>query len=131
MKKIVLGLMVLAFAGAGIHTARAGSGWCIAGGVLAGLTAGLVVGQALAPHPVYYAAPARVYYPAPGYSHAYSYAPAPQPTIVYSAPGPAVYATPGPVVVYRRPGWVARPAVNIVFGYYHGCRPYYYRPGCW
>jgi hypothetical protein len=96
MKKIILALTTLAIAGASVQTASAGGGgWSTAGKVLAGITAGVVIGQALAPRPVYYAAPAPVYYPAPGYGYAYSYAPAVQPAVVYAAPRP--------VVVYRPP----------------------------
>lgn len=129
MKKMILALTTLAIAGAGVQTARAGGGWCVAGSVLAGLTAGVVVGQALAPRPVYYTAPATAYYAAPGYGYAYSYA-APAPAaVVYSAPAPVVYAAPAPVVVYRPAVVVAPPVVS--FGHYRGCRPYYYRRGCW
>jgi len=132
MKKIILALTTLAIAGTSVQTASAGGcGWSTAGQVLAGVTAGVVIGQALAPRPVYYAAPAPVYYPAPGYGYAYSYAAPAQPAVVYAAPARVVYAAPAPVVVYRPPVYVAPPVVGVGFGFYGGCRPHYYRRGCW
>jgi len=148
MKKMILALTILAVGGAGIPTASAGgcggnscgsSGWSTAGQVLAGVTAGLVIGSALAPRPAYYAAPAPVCYPTPGYGYTYSYAAPPRPAVVYTAPArvvyaapaPVVYAAPAPVVVYRPPVYVAPPAVSVSFGYYGGCRPHHYRGGCW
>jgi hypothetical protein len=148
MKKTILALTTLAIAGAGVQTASAGGhgcgsggscGWSTAGQVLAGVTAGLVIGQALAPRPAYYVAPAPVYYPAPGYGYAYSYRPPARPAVVYraparvvyAAPAPVVYAAPVPVVAYRPPVYVAPPAVSVSFGYYGGGRPYCYRGGCW
>ena len=141
MKKMILVLTTLAIAAAGVRTASAGgchssSGWSTAGQVLAGVTAGLVIGSALAPRPTYYVAPAPIVYPAPGYG--YTYAPAPPPAVVYApparvvyaAPAPVVYATPAPVVVYRPPVYVARPAVSVSFGYHGGCGPRSYRGGC-
>jgi hypothetical protein len=129
MKKMILALTTLAMAGASVQTASAGGGWCTAGPVLAGVTAGVVIGQALAPRPVYYAAPPPVYYPAPGYGYTYA-APA-QPAVVYAAPAPVVYAAPAPAVVYRPAVRVATPVVSVGFGYYGGCRPHYYRHGHW
>ncbi len=131
MKRMILVLTVVAFVAAGVQTTRADGGWCIAGKVLTGVAAGLVVGQALAPRPVYYTAPAPAYYAAPGYGYAYSYAAPAPPPVVYSAPAPVVYAAPAPVVVYPRPVYVARPAARFGYGYYRGCRPHYYRRGCW
>jgi hypothetical protein len=133
MKKMILAFTTLAIGAAGIQTASAGGcgsscGWSTAGQVLAGVTAGLIVGSALAPRPTYYAAPAPVAYPTPGYG--YTYAPAAAPAVVYTAPARVVYAAPAPVVVYRRPVYVARPAVSFSFGYYGGCGPRYYRGGC-
>jgi hypothetical protein len=129
MKKMILALTTLAIAGASVQTASAGGGWSAAGKVLAGVTAGVVIGEALAPRPVYYAAPAPVYYPSPGY--AYSYAAPAHPAVVYAAPAPVVYAAPAPVVVYRPVVRVAAPCVSVGFGFYGGCRPHYYRRGCW
>ncbi len=141
MKKMILALTTLAIAGAGVRTAAAGGchsscGWSTAGQVLAGVTAGLVVGSALAPRPAYYVAPAPVAYPAPGYG--YTYAPAAPPAVVYApparvvyaAPAPVVYAAPAPMVVYRPPVYAAPPVVSFSFGYYSGCGPRYYRGGC-
>jgi len=130
MKKIILALATLAIAGASIQTASAG-GWHTAGRVLAGVTAGVVIGEALAPHPVYYAAPAPVYYPAPGYGYTYSYAAPAQPAVVYQAPAPVVYAAPAPAVVYRPAVCVSTPVISVGFGYYGGCRPHYFRHGRW
>jgi hypothetical protein len=141
MKKTILALTTLAIAGAGIQNASAGGcggnscgscGWSTAGQVLAGVTAGLAIGSALAPRPTYYVAPAPVAYPAPGYGYTYAYvAPAPPPVVyapparvVYPAPAPVVYVAPAPVVVYRPPVYVASPTVNVSFGYRSGCRSY-------
>ena len=148
MKKMILALTTLAIAGASVQTTLAGScrggswgscGSSTAGQVLAGVTAGLVIGSALAPRPTYYAAPTPVCYPAPGYGYTYSYAAPAQPAVVYTtparvvyaAPAPVVYAAPAPVVVYRPPVYVAPPVVSVSFGYYGGYRPYRYRGGCW
>lgn len=132
MKKMILALTTLAIAGASVQTASAGGGgWSTAGKVLAGVTAGVVIGEALAPRPVYYAAPAPVYYPAPGYGYAYSYAAPAQPPVVYAAPASVVYAAPAPAVVYRPAVYVAAPVVSVGFGYYGGYRPHYYRHGRW
>jgi hypothetical protein len=124
MKKAMVALTVVALAGASIQTVRAGGcGWSTTGKVLAGVTAGLVIGQALAPRTVYYTAPAPVYYSPPTYT--YSYAAPARRTIVYTAPAPVVYAAPAPVVVYRRPVYVAPPVVSVSFGncgYRRGCR---------
>jgi hypothetical protein len=109
MKKIFVALIALALAGTSVQRAAAGNGWCTAAAVLSGVTAGVVVGSAVAasspvyysaPAPVYYAPPAPAYYPAPGYGYAYC-APAPQPAVVYAAPPPAV--------VYRPAVYVAAP----------------------
>ena len=139
---MILAMTTLALAGAGVRTAAAGGchsscGWSTAGQVLAGVTAGLVVGSALAsPPPVYYASPAQVAYPAPGYGYAYAPAPAPPVAyapparVVYAAPAPIVYAAPAPVVVYRPPVYVAPPVVSFSFGWYGGRAPHYYRGGC-
>jgi hypothetical protein len=132
MKKMILALTTLAIVGASVQTASAGGGgWSTAGKVLAGVTAGVFIGEALAPRPVYYAAPAPVYYPAPGYGYANSYAAPAQPAVYYAAPAPVVYAAPAPVVAYRPAVYVAAPVISVGFGYYGGCRPHYYRRGCW
>ena len=144
MKKLILAITTVAIAGASVPSASAGGcsngcGWSTAGQVLAGVTAGVVIGSALAPRPAYYVAPAPVAYPAPGYGYTYSYvAPAPPtvvyappPRVVYAAPAPVVYAAPAPVVVYRQSVYVAPPAVSVSFGYYSGGRSYYVRGGHW
>ena len=140
MKKMILAFTTLAIAGASVQTASAGGcgwgyggrcGWSTAGQVLAGVTVGLVIGEALAPRPAYYVAP--------GYGYAYSYASAAPPAVVYSAPArvvyaarpPVVYAAPAPVVVYRPPVYVAPPIVSFSVGYYGGGRAYCYRGGRW
>jgi hypothetical protein len=124
MKKVIVALTVLVLAGASVQTVSAGGcGWSTTGKVLAGVTAGLVIGQALAPRTVYYTAPAPVYYAPPTYS--YYYAAPVRPTVVYAAPAPMVYGAPAPVVVYRRPVYVAPPVVSLSFGscgYRRGCR---------
>jgi len=51
--------------------------------------------------------------------------------VVYTAPAPVVYAAPTPAVVYRPSVYVAAPVVSVGFGYYGGCRPYYYRGRHW
>ena len=102
-------------------------GWSTAGQVLAGVTAGLVIGQAwprarlIMPRLLRFIIPRRV---------------TATPTLRGSAGGlprarPVVYAAPAPVVVYRPPVYVAPPAVSVGFGYYGGGRPYCYRGGCW
>ena len=132
MKKMILALLTLTIAGANVQTASAaGGGWSTAGKVLAGVTAGVVIGQAIAPRPVYYAAPAQVYYAAPGFGYAYSYPAPAQPVVIYAVPAPTVYAAPAPVVVYRPRVYVAPPLVSVSFGYCGGCGPHYYRHGSW
>ena len=112
MKKIFVAITAMALAAASVQTASAGgrhgscgNGWGTAAAVLGGVTAGVIIGQAVAPRPVYYTAPAPVYYPAPGYGYTY-YAPV--------APAPVVYAAPAPVVVYRPAVCVApAPVVSV------------------
>jgi hypothetical protein len=129
MKKAILVFTTLAIAGASVSTGSAGgchgssgcgNGWYTAAAVVGGVTAGLVLGQALTPRPAYYAAPAPAYYPAP--APVYYAAPT---RVVYATPAPVVYAAPAPVVVYRPPVYVAPPVVSFGFGYYghrRGCR---------
>jgi len=124
MKKTLMALIILALTSVtGQNVLAGGCGWSTTGKVLAGVTAGLVVGQVLAPRTVYYTAPAPVYYSPPTYTCSYV-APA-RPTVVYIAPAPVVYAAPAPVVVYRRPVYLAPPVVSASFGscgYRRGCR---------
>ena len=138
MKKVILALTTVALAGASVQTAAAGgcgwgscgnSGWNTAAAVVGGVTAGLVIGQALAPRPAYYVAPAPAYYPTPGYGYSYYYAAPVRPAVVYAAPAPVVYVAPAPVVVYSPPVYSAPPAVSFSFGYYSGGRPHCYRGG--
>ncbi|HOX56118.1 MAG TPA: hypothetical protein P5205_04860 [Candidatus Paceibacterota bacterium] len=125
MKKMILSMTILAIAAAGAQTVWAGGhhggcgggGWSTAAAVVGGVTAGLIVGQALAPRPSYYVAPAPVCYPAMGYGYTYYAAPPVRPAVVYPAPVPVVYAAPAPAVVYRPPVCVARPVVSFSFGY--------------
>jgi len=132
MKKIILAITALALAGTSVQTASAGGcSWSTAGQVFAGLTAGVVIGQALAPRPVYCAAPAPVYCLAPGYGYTCVYPAPARPVVVYSAPAPVFYAAPAPVVAYRPPVCVAPPIISVGFGYLGGCRPRYYHRGCW
>jgi len=135
MKKLILAFTTVAIAGAGVQTASASGcnsscGWSTAGQVLAGVTAGVVIGSALAPRPTYYAAPPPVAYPAPGYGYTYSYVAPPPPPVAYAPPAPVVYAAPAPVVVCRPPVYVAPPTVSFSFGYYGGGGPRHYRGGC-
>ena len=140
MKQVIVAWAALAIAGGSVQTAAAGgcggnscssSGWYTAAAVLGGVTAGLVVGQALAPRPAYYVAPAPTYYPTPGYGYRYYYPAPARPAVVYAAPAPVVHVAPAPVVVYRCPVYVAPPAVSFGVSYYGGSRGYCYRGGGW
>ncbi|MBI3850615.1 MAG: hypothetical protein HY298_10150 [Verrucomicrobia bacterium] len=121
MKKIILAVTLLAFAGTNIQTASAGDReWATAGKVLTGIAAASIIANAIDYRPGYYAP---TYYP-----------PAPP---VYYAPPPVVYASPAPVVVYPPPVYVRpAPVVSFSFGFggcyprhyyggYHGGRPHY------
>jgi hypothetical protein len=145
MKKALIAITTLALLGAASPRAHAhGNGWAVAGGVLAGVGTGILISQALEPHPVY-VAPAPVYVnPAPVVVQQPAtvvYQPAPaqqvvvqqpiaQPVYVQSAPvvapAPVVYAAPVvyPAPVYVRPG---PPVIGIHVGfgpYYHHHRHY-------
>ena len=131
MKRVILAFATLAIAGASVQTAWAGgSKWCVAGQVLAGVTAGIVIGQAVACQPARYVAPAPVCYPAPVYSYPYYCAPPAPPPVVYAAPVRVVYAAPAPAVVYRRAVYVVPAAVRVGFDHYGGCGPHGARGGC-
>jgi len=114
MKKIILAVTLLAFAGSQVQKAEARDrGWGIAAGVLGGLAVGTAIGASVsqpyyAPQPAYYAPPPTYYAPPPVY-----YQPA-QPPVVYYQPAPACY--------YPRPVYYA-PTVTFGFGF---GRPYYY-----
>ena len=110
MKKMIMtGTMLLALAGAGLQSARAGDReWATVGKVLTGVAvAGLIVaaadGHAQASVGYSYGAPA--YYPPPT-----------PPCNYHPTPPPVVYCPP-PVVVYRAPV-VVYPA----HGWNHGCQ---------
>lgn len=106
MKKLILGMSVLAVAAAGLQTARAGDReWAVAGKVLTGLVVASAITHAVAAEPrcttVYYAEPAPRYYcppPAPRFVYAPPVCYAPAPVVVYRAP---VYYAPAPVVSFR------------------------------
>ena len=121
MKKIILGMTVLAVAAAGLQTTRAGDReWAVAGKILTGLFVASAINHAIADEqrcaPVYYSEPA------PCRSYSYSYCPPPAPRVVYQQP---VYCAPAPVVVYRAPVYYApapvcyapAPVVSFRFGY--------------
>lgn len=121
MKKLILGMTILAVAAAGIQSARAGDReWAVAGKVLTGLVVASAINHAIVAEarcaPVCYVAPA----PCRSYGYGYSYCPPPR--VVYAPP--MCYA-PAPVVVYRAPVYYA-PAPVFVFrgghggGYRHG-----------
>ena len=63
MKKALMTITTMALLGAAAPQANAHGGGAIAAGVVGGLGAGLIIGSALRPAPVYAATP--VYYPAP------------------------------------------------------------------
>ena len=98
-KMILTGTMVLALAGAGLQSARAGDReWATVGKVLAGVAvAGLIVaatdGHAQCNVTYTYGAPVYCPPPAPPCNYPYPY---------YPAPTPVVYCPP-PVVVNRAP----------------------------
>lgn len=106
MKKLILGMTVLAVAAAGLQTARAGDReWAVARKVLTGLVVASAITHAVAAEPrcttVYYAEPAPRYYcppPAPRFVYAPPVCYAPAPVVVYRAP---VYYAPAPVVSFR------------------------------
>ena len=113
MKKMILGMTVLAIAAAGMQTAKAGDReWAVAGKVLTGLVVASAINHTIADErcsTVYYSAPAPV-----SYSYNYSYC-RPAPRIVYQQP---VYCAPAPVVVYRAPVYYApAPVVSFRYGY--------------
>jgi hypothetical protein len=130
MKKIILAMMLLAFAGSQVQTAKAHGGWPIAAGVLGGLAVGTVVGESIAQQPVYYAPAPAYYYP----PTIYYYQPAPATT--YVAPAPAVGYAPAPAVVYPPTYYATAPVVSVGIGFgrpywggyyrgYHYGHPYY------
>jgi len=120
MKKIILAITLLTFAGSQVQTAKAG-GWGIAAGVLGGVAAGTIIGESIA-HPYYapnyyYAAPPPTYYYPPQ-----TYQAAPPPVAYQPAPPYTVYQ-PAPAVVYAQPVYV-RPVPVVTFGFGFGPRYY-------
>lgn len=111
MKKVFLALATLAVAAASVQPARAHDGWCVAGQVLTGVAAGVVIGQAIAPRPVYYAPAPPVYaYPAPAPVY---YASAPAPAVVYAPPPAVMYRPACPPPIYVAPRVCAPPPVCV------------------
>ena len=97
MKKLILGMTILAVAAAGLQTARAGDReWAVAGKILTGLAVASAINHAIAVE----SRCAQVYYPAPEPCQSYSYG------YSYCSPPRVVYA-PAPVVVYRPPVYCA------------------------
>ncbi len=119
MKKVLGILTTMAVLGAGVQQVSANDcAWSTAGKVLAGVTGGLLLAQAVQPAPTYrvettYVAPAPVYVqPAPVYQSA--------PTVVYQQP---VYCQAAPVIVAPAPVYYPRyyvPVPVIGFGYGYG-----------
>ena len=116
MKKLIVAATLLAIAGAGIQTAKAGDReWATAGKILTGVVAGAVIANAVNAQPATYSAsyyshstPAYAYCPPPTYC--------PPPPRVLVVPAPVVCA-PSPVIVYRTPVYVApQPVVSVTFG---------------
>src|SRR5579883_1962758 len=98
MKKIILAVSLLAFAGSQVQPAKAGcAGPAIAAGVLGGLTVGTIVGASIAQQPTYYAPAPVYYYP-------------PQTTYYPTAPA-VTYSTPAPTATVPAPATVPSPAV--------------------
>src|SRR5437868_14567436 len=79
MKKALMTITTMALLGAAAPQANAGGGGAIAAGVVGGLGAGLIIGSALRPQPVYAATP------------------------VYVSPGPVVVQQPAQQVVVQQP----------------------------
>ena len=125
MKKLILGMTILAVAAAGLQTARAGDReWAVAGKIMTGLVVASAINHAIADSryaPVYYPAPE----PCRSYSYSYSYCPPPR--VVYAPP---VCYTPAPVVVYRPPVYCA-PAPVVVFRGGYGGEYRHGRHGRW
>jgi len=146
MKKALTILTTLAVVGAAVPRAHAGDReWAVAGKIMAGVGAGILISKALEPQPVYvapppvYATPAPVvvqqpatvvYQPAPTQQVVYQQTVVPgqyvvqQPVVVASAPivapAPIVYSAP---VVYPAPVYI-RPAPPVIgfrvsFGHHH------------
>jgi len=111
MKKIIVAVTVLALAGAGLQTAKAGDReWATVGKILTGVAVLGVVGHAIDRHPA-------------NYSVSYStYAPAPcAPPQVVCAPAPRVIYVPARVVYYPQPIYVTPYShQRVKMGFGHG-----------
>jgi hypothetical protein len=79
MKKALITITTMALLGAAVPQANAGGGGAVAAGVIGGLGAGLIIGSALQPRPVYAATP------------------------VYVSPAPVVVQQPAQQVVMQQP----------------------------
>lgn len=134
MKKIIIGISLLAVVAASSQTAKAGDrDWAVAGKVLTGLFVASALNHAIADEPrcapVYYSAPARV-----SYNYGYDYCPPPAPRVVYQQP---FYGAPAPVVVYRAPVYCAPapvfyvPAPLVSFRYGYGDDAHRFHRGRW
>lgn len=100
MKKIILGLTILVFAGAHVQIASAGDReWATAGKILTGVAAASIIAHAIDYRPAYYSTP---YY-------------APPPPVYYTPP-PVVYA-PAPREVFCQLPVYFRPAPVISFNF--------------
>jgi hypothetical protein len=118
MKKIILGLTILVFAGARVQTAAAGDRkWATAGKILTGVAAAAIITHAIDYRPAYYSTP---YY-------------APPPTVYY-APPPVVYAS-APRAVFCPPPVCSCPAPVVSFSFgTEGYYPHHHYNGghyCW
>src|SRR5258708_35531761 len=108
MKKIILAITALAFAGSQVQTAKAHDGWGVAAGVLGGLAVGTAIGASVS-QPAYYSAPPAYYAPPPTYY-------APPPVYYQPAPPPVGYYQPAPAYYYYpRPGYYSAPGVSFGF----------------
>jgi hypothetical protein len=92
MKKALITMTALALLGANVPRAKAGDrGWAVAGRVMAGVGAGVLLAKALEPQPIYAATP------------------------VYVAPAPVVVQQAAPVVVQQvqQPVYVQQPVQTV------------------
>lgn len=133
MKKALITMTTMALLSAAVPQANAGGG-AIAAGVVGGLGAGLLIGSALQPRPVY-VAPAPVYVQQPAqviYSQPVTTVQQPvavqqQPVVVQQQPvvvqQPQVVYAPAPVYYAPAPYYYGPPVVSLGFSFGHG--PYY------
>ena len=94
----------VALAGTQIQTARAGDReWAMAGRILTGVAAGVVIASAVDARANYSAGYYGYNYPGGNFTYSYNYCPTPAPVVVYRPPvvcAPRIVYSP-PVVVYR------------------------------